>query len=241
MAALRNYYNYRRLTKLTVPKPIRGDVPAGVHDTASHIASPPDQDEILLRTARAERALYLNPETRHYETVINRAAISANNVGVKYLSYDLPRAFRNFMDAVELAPDFALAHNNLGLAYIEIGCLDMALHSLNQSIAADDGLDIAFTNRGLAKLELGDYQSAHNDFASAIRIDPHDPMHHNNLGVLWLDAGQPTQAVFCFKAAIELDREHPMPWRNLGYAYRELDDHERAGQCFDTASDLESL
>ena len=240
MAALRNYYNYRRLTKPATSKPIRGDIPAGIYDTASHIASPPDPEGILLRTARAERALYLNPETRGYEAYVNRAAISANNVGVKCFSYDLPRAFRNFRDAVELAPNFALAHNNLGLAYIEIGDLDMALHYLDQSIATDEGLDIAFTNRGLAKLELGDYQNAHDDFVAAIRIDPHDPMHYNNLGVLWLDAGQPKQAVSCFQTAIELDSQHPMPWRNLGYAYRELDDHEQAGQCFDTASDLEA-
>ena len=132
MTALRNYYNYRHLTKPAVSKTGEPDIPVNPYDY-SHVASPPDPEEILLRTARAERALYLDTETRQYLTSVSPAAISANNVGVKCLSYDLPRAFRNFLDAVELAPDFALAHNNLGLAYIEIGALHMAIHSLDQS------------------------------------------------------------------------------------------------------------
>ena len=239
MTALRNYYNYRRLTKPAVSKTSDADTPVNLYDY-THVASPPDPEQILLRTARAERALYLDTETRQYLTSVSPAAISANNVGVKCLGYDLPRAFRNFLDAVELDPDFALAHNNLGLAYIVIGALKPAIESLNQAIAVYEDLDIAFTNRGLAKLESNCYQDAFDDFVTAIRIDPRDPMHYNNLGVLWLDNGQPEAAVPCFRKAIELNREHPMPWRNLGYTFRELSDYEQADDYFETAANLES-
>ena len=241
MTALRNYYNYRRLTKPALPEKNQADAPTNPYiPKDADVASPPAQHDILLRTARAERALYLDTETRQYLTNVSPAAISANNVGVKCLGYDLPRAFRNFLDAVELAPDFALAHNNLGLAYIEIGALKPAIHSLDQAIAADEDLDIAFTNRGLANLELGNYQDALDDFMKAIRIDPRDPMHYNNMGVLWLDNGQPEVAVLCFRKAIELNQEHPMPRRNLGYAFRELSDYEQADDHFETAANLET-
>lgn len=239
MTALRNYYNYRHLTKPAVSKTSAADTSVNPYDYI-HVASPQDPEEILLRTARAERALYLDTEIRQYLTSVSPAAISANNVGVKCLGYDLPRAFRNFLDAVELAPDFALAHNNLGLAYIEIGALQPAIESLNKAIAVDENLDIAFTNHGLANLELGNYQDALEYFMKAIWIDPRDPMHYNNMGALWLDNGQPKVAVPCFRKAIELNQEHPMPWRNLGYAYRELNDHESAGDCFENAASMEA-
>ena len=240
MAALRNYYNYRRLTKPPARQINHAALPKEAYHITDHIATPPAPDDILLRTARAERALYTHPHSRMYDGQAGPAAVSANNVGVRCLDYDLPRAFRNFMDALELAPEFALAHNNLGLAYIQIGAIHQAIHHLDQALVMDESLDIAFTNRGLGHLEIGEYECAFRDFGNALCIDRHDPMHHNNMGVLWLDTNRPETALAWFEQAISLNPEHPIPWRNRGYAYRELDDHETSVSSFEKASQLET-
>ena len=89
-----------------------------------------------------------------------RRAISVNNVGVKCLEYELSTAFRNFMDALDHAPDFALAHktsawHTSGSAMS--GKPSTTWTKLWQSTKTSTAHS---PNRGLAQLELGDYQGA---------------------------------------------------------------------------------
>ena len=249
MTTVRDDYNYRRITK--PPRFGHGPEP-GARFFMSHAASDADtaqmvrkslpraqRESILLRTSKAERALYIEPLDRACETQADAIAVRRNNLGMKYLEHDLAKAFRNFLDAVALDENFALAHNNLGLVFLEIGALFKALEHFNKAIELDDSLDVAYGNRGLAHLERGDFEAAYADFGKALELDQYDPMHYNNAGVLFLDLAAPAKACDYFNAAISLDPDNPLPYRNRGLAYRELGDNQRARTDFIKATALE--
>ncbi len=247
MTTIRDDYNYRRLVK---------DHDRRVHPSqnifVSHAVEDADirqmlrraltdaqRETILIRTAKAERALYIEPMGRVYETDAEPIAVRRNNLGMQYLGHDLAKAFRNFLEAVARDNDFALAHNNLGLVFLEIGDITRAIEHFDKAVELDGTLDIAYGNRGLARLEHGNFEDAYWDFQAALEIDGHDPMHHNNIGILFLEVEQPTVACEYFSTAISLDRESPLPYKNRGLAYHEMGEDERASDDFNTAIELE--
>ena len=249
MTTVRDDYNYRRIIK---PPGFGHGPEPGARAFAPHSASDADtvqmlrkslsgaeRERILLRTARAERALYVEPYERTYEIEADAIAVRRNNLGMKYLEHDLAKAFRNFLDAVALDENFALAHNNLGLVFLEVGDLFNAIEHLNKAIELDDNLDVAYSNRGLAYLERGDFEAAYQDFGKALELDQYDPVHYNNAGVLFLDLEVPAKACDYFNTAIELDPNNPLPYRNRGLAYREMGDNEQARADFIKATALE--
>ena len=249
MTTVRDDYNYRRIAK---PRRAAHGSDAGISVFASHASPDADtaqmlrknlttaeRERILRRTARAERALYMEPQEKSYDVQAEAVAVRRNNLGLNYLEHDLAKAFRNFLEAVAQDDNFALAHNNLGLVFLEIGDPYRALEHLNRAIELDDALDIAYCNRGLAHLESGDFEAAYEDFEKALELDQYDPMHYNNAGVLFLDLEVPAKACDYFNAAIELDPHNPMPYKNRGLAYREMGDNQQARTDFIKATTLE--
>ena len=248
MTVVRDDYNYRRIAK---PRFGHGHTPAtGAFvshavpdaDTAQMVRKSltrAQRESILLRTARAERALYVEPYERTYETEADAIAVRRNNLGMKYLDHDLAKAFRNLLEAVAQDENFALAHNNLGLMFLEIGDLFKALEHFNKAIELDDSLDVAYGNRGLAHLERGDFEAAYDDFGRALELDQYDPMHYNNVGVLFLDLEAPAKACDYFDMAIDLDPNSPLPYKNRGLAYREMGNNQQARADFIKATELE--
>ena len=249
MTTVRDDYNYRRIAKprraahgSDTGNPVFVSHASPDADTAQMLRKRLDsaqRENILLRTARAERALYVEPFEQVYETQADAVAVRRNNLGMKYLDHDLAKAFRNFLDAVALDENFALAHNNLGLVFLEIGDLFNAIEHLNKAIELDDNLDVAYGNRGLAYLERGDFEAAYEDFTQALELDRYDPMHYNNAGVLFLDLEVPAKARNYFDTAIELDPNNPLAYRNRGLAHREMGDHQQARADFTKATALE--
>jgi tetratricopeptide (TPR) repeat protein len=61
-----------------------------------------------------------------------------NNRGIVYSDMgDIDQAMANFEKAIELDPEFTLAHYNRGLAYGKIGNLDQAIIEFDRAIEQD--------------------------------------------------------------------------------------------------------
>ena len=250
MTAVRDQYNYRRLPKaVSIPQAVQpsqrsfGGTPIPDADIETLLHKPltlGQRETILLRTAKAARApRYVELMERMYEVEADPLAIRRNNLGMKYLEHDLTKAFRNFLDAVEIDDDFALAHNNLGMVLLEIGELETAISHFGRAIALDEGLDVAYGNRGLAHLELSQFDEAYQDFRAALELDPEDGMHHNNVGILFLDLEEPKVALAYFNEAIRLAPEEPLPYLNRGLALREMGEFQDARRDFQRATEIE--
>ena len=243
MTPTRDDYNYRRATKSArnITR-ILADAAAPEppdDDTREMLRKPwadGEREAVLLRTAQAERVLMMHSDARNYPVDADPIAVLRNNLGIKYLEHDLAKAIRNFRAAVDIDPNFALAHNNLGLTAIETGNIPQAIELLHRAIALDRYLDIAYGNLGLAYLEHGEFESAYRNFAAAIALDPDEPLHFNNQGVLYLELAEPGIALEYFGRAIGLDPENPLYYANRGLAWQELGKFQNADADFQAAA-----
>ncbi len=95
-----------------------------------------------------------------------------------------------FETAALLVPNFALASNNLGIAYGRLGAPALAEKHFLEAIARDDGFAAPFSNRGKLQLERGELAEATASFEQAIGRDRANPYFHFNLAVALQRTGQ---------------------------------------------------
>lgn len=101
------------------------------------------------------------------------------------------------------AESLALAYNNRGVVFGELGDFDRAIEDYNRALNLKPGdpksirnLRIAHTRRGLAAARLGDVDRALADLARAIELEPAHPTAYVRRAELRLERGE-------FQAAIE--------------------------------------
>ena len=79
---------------------------------------------------------------------------------------DLTGSIRNFEKAVEFEPEFAAAHNSLGVAYKENGQIDEAIKSWEKAYELRPDVGYPLLNLGLAYMEKGSTARALDYFES---------------------------------------------------------------------------
>jgi predicted O-linked N-acetylglucosamine transferase (SPINDLY family) len=110
--------------------------------------------------------------------------------------------------AVELQPDNAVAHYQLGVALDEARRTGEALSSYERAIGAKPDFAEAHNNRGVALKALGRPDEALASFERAIRLRPGYANAHFGRGVTLKDMGRPEEALACFDRAIALRPDH---------------------------------
>lgn len=147
MTALRNYFNYRRLTKPPIRQTHDTVVPPASYLDSDHVAAPPNPREILLRTALAERALYLDTDTG-YTANANPACHQRQQRRRQMPGIRAVDGIPQLHGRPGSRPGFRPCPQNIGLAYIRISDVRQAIHHLDQAVAIDEDLDSAFTKPG---------------------------------------------------------------------------------------------
>lgn len=111
--------------------------------------------------------------------------------------------------ALELKPDFADAHNNLGYALKELGDFKAAIASCNKALDLKPHYPEAQNNLGAALYELGDIREAINSLKKAIELNPCYPEAYNNLGNALQAQGSLSAAIASYNKALELNPNYP--------------------------------
>src|SRR5436853_3158950 len=81
-------------------------------------------------------------------------------------------AVETFKRAIQLKPDYAEAHNDLGMAYCRLNRNDEAIESFRQAIRLNPRLAEAYYNLGTAYYNLGRLQEAMTSFKQAVGLKP---------------------------------------------------------------------
>ncbi len=79
-------------------------------------------------------------------------------------------AIKEGTEAIELAPDFAEAYSNRGIAYVQKGELDQAIADFGKAIELDPELAKAYYNRGYAYYLKGEVAKAVSNFEKCIEL-----------------------------------------------------------------------
>ena len=126
--------------------------------------------------------------------------------------------------ALELNPDYAEAHNNLGIALKDQGQLDEAVACCRRALELKPDYAEAHNNLGLALKEQGKLDEAVACYRRALELKPDYAEAHNNLGTAFKDQGKLDEAVACYRRALELKPDYAEAHNNLGSALEEMGD-----------------
>jgi tetratricopeptide (TPR) repeat protein len=107
---------------------------------------------------------------------------------------DAAVAEQQFRAATRLAPDFAEAWLDLGLAQLKGGKLTDAIPSIRQALKLDPSAHGAHLFLGIAEYQTDQIDDALADLQSAVQEDGNNPQTLLWLGIVELDTGHPDQA-----------------------------------------------
>jgi len=113
-------------------------------------------------------------------------------------------AERAFRQALEAAPDSAVARSKLGVVLAQQGRLDEAIAEFSKALSLRPTYAPAYSNLGNAYREKGMLSEALVAYERALAIDPDYAIAHQNLGILYKQMGRVGDAVDHFKKATRL-------------------------------------
>lgn len=99
-------------------------------------------------------------------------------------------AIEEYQKAIKRKPDWASAHNNLGLAYSKDNQQDLAIQEYNEAIRLDPNLGEAHYNLASLYYDRRSFNQAISSFKKALSINPNMPEAHYNLGATYYETKQ---------------------------------------------------
>ncbi|MFC1453411.1 tetratricopeptide repeat protein, partial [Verrucomicrobiota bacterium] len=124
--------------------------------------------------------------------------------------------------AVELRPDYADAHNSLGVVHERSNRPVTASEHYAEAVRHDSANVTARLNLANMLYERNMLARAAEEYAEVIRIAPANLTAHNRLGLSWSRLGQPARAAEHFANALRIDPRNADMHNNLASAYRQV-------------------
>ena len=152
---------------------------------------------------------------------------------------EFEKAMAEYIVAIELDPEYALAYNNRGAVLHRLGYLADALADLNMAVDLDPELANAYSNRGVVHSEIGNYSEAISDLNRAIAMGRGTAVNYNNRGISYSRQGEHRDAVSDFNMATTLDPGFAKAYFGSGYAYSALGNYTKAVSEYTKAIELE--
>jgi tetratricopeptide (TPR) repeat protein len=118
---------------------------------------------------------------------------------------------------VELHPDFAEGHNNLGLLLSQIGQKDEAIVHLHRAVELHPDSAETHNNLGRVLVEKGELDGAIAHLERALAIEPNFVEAHFNLGNALLQKGQTGGAILCYQWVLGIQPTNAVLLNNLAW------------------------
>ena len=121
--------------------------------------------------------------------------------------------------ALEMAPDDARAHNNFGVALMEMGRVDEAVPEFRRALELNRDSSQTHNNLGSALAEQGDIEEAVPLFRKAVELNPDNASAQVNLGnALALHSERLPEALEHLRKGVELKSDSASGQNDLGIA-----------------------
>ncbi|MBI2377470.1 MAG: hypothetical protein HYV07_25945 [Deltaproteobacteria bacterium] len=176
---------------------------------------------------RFRLALEYGENFEHPHNGLGMVAMLCNN--------DLDRAAQHFKDGLNVNPDFAEAHNNLGVTFIKRDppMYDQACEEFKAAVEIDpanlngrENYGFCLMRRGIIAGDKGDPEARKDYFKDAksqlirlIELAPDNYNAHHHMGLMALVDKQYEVAEQRFHRCLEIDRENPICCYNLGNVF----------------------
>jgi len=148
-------------------------------------------------------------------------------------------AIEYYRRTVEIYPQYAKAHNNLGTLLAEEGKLDEAIRHYKLALKNDPEHALAHNNLGNALLNKGKLDEAHKHLELAVHYNPQYAEAHYNLANLYVRQEKWEPAVKQYRLALKLDPQLAAAYKNLASAYMRQGNLPKAVKAYEQALRLE--
>lgn len=167
-----------------------------------------------------------NPTVYKSYKVLSDIEAVANIMNLRGVQYDRQylltgkpefkqKAVSSYRLAIRLVPDFALAMNNLAVIDIRDGNMNEAEALLNQSLKADDLMNVSRYNLAEIALRSSDPAKAIDLLEESVEKSPRDPYTNYRLGMIFFTQKKTDEAANRFKRAISLKKNYLEPRLSL--------------------------
>ena len=144
-----------------------------------------------------------------------------------------------YRQAIELDPNRAATHANLGLALLRQGKLEEAMASCRHAVELDPKDAESRYRLGAALARLGKLDEAIACYHQAIELNPRSYGAHNDLGIALTSQGKLDGAIACYRRAIDIDPRYPLAHSNLGIVLESQGKLDEAVASFRRAIELD--
>jgi tetratricopeptide (TPR) repeat protein len=167
------------------------------------------------------------PYWQNSETLFRRATEVTSGNYLMYLNLGnyiaqnprrLAKAVECYRAALRIKPDYADAHDNLGVALMQIrGGSAEAIGEFEEALRAKPDLAAAHSNLAVALMQdPSRFAEALPHLRAALRIEPESTLAHSNMGAFLQRTGHPAEAVQQFETALRTDPGNVAAHRRLG-------------------------
>ena len=170
-------------------------------------------------------------------------SVISHNRGLKCLENKFNDcAIEAFNRAIASDPAFALAHHNLGVAYMRKKNYEQAINALKKSLELN--LEVgarlqAYHNLGLACYALSRYDEAIDAFKQSLQLNSQDPKTHFYLGLAYLYKERYDEAITAFRQSLNLKPDMTDAHTWLGQAYEAKGLYDQAIAAYEEALKLD--
>jgi tetratricopeptide (TPR) repeat protein len=116
---------------------------------------------------------------------------------------------------VEIKPNYAQAHNNLGNVLIVREQADQAIAHYSRAVEIDPEFSEAYSNLGNAEFHRGHFDAAIADYRRVLQIGRGDAVAHNDLANVLAGRGNADEAIMHYGKALEIRPDYEVARRNL--------------------------
>jgi membrane associated rhomboid family serine protease/cytochrome c-type biogenesis protein CcmH/NrfG len=148
------------------------------------------------------------------------------------------RAIEEFNRAIASDPAFALAHHDLGVAYLRKESYEPAINAFKKCIELNPEVGVrrlAYYNLGLAYLSLSRNGEAIGAFKQSLQLNSQDADTQYYIGVAYLGEKRYDDAITAFQESLRLKPDVVGPQIGLGEAYEAKGLHDQAIEVYEEA------
>ena len=147
-------------------------------------------------------------------------------------------ALEEFKTTLDLDPEYAMAHLNIGKIYKDQRRYTEAVEEYNMALELEPKVAQIHSNLGNALRHLGRLPEAIQEYKTALELGPELAGVHNNLGNAYKQGGRTVEAIKEYKKAIELQSDLAQPHFNLGDIYQKQGSFKKAAQYYRRALEI---
>jgi tetratricopeptide (TPR) repeat protein len=147
-------------------------------------------------------------------------------------------AIEYFDKAIKLAPDYAQAYSNKGIALTELNLLDEALQNYTLAITIKPDYANAHYSKANILRKLKRPKEALESYKKAIKLEPDNAEYFFKQGVVLDELKQFDAAIKSYKKAIKIGKNYPDAYYNIGNILEKREEFNEALLNYDKAIHL---